>query len=152
MRQRQSVIVARDPDHVFGFLCDPRNLERWVPAVQEIEILDATQDGPLTVGDRFRQRVSTPTEDEEAWFEARVEELQPPSRLSFTTDGETGPIQTAFHLEPAAQGTRVTESLEVPLDGWATKVLAPFLWLSNRSRLRDQLADLKTTLEDAEPP
>lgn len=154
MRQRYSLEVNHDPDTVFGFLADPRNLETWVPAVQEIELSDG-EGPPIREGDRFRQRVFTDTEQEEAWFEARVHELSDPDRVCFVTMGETGPIETAFTLTTCPEGTRVTESLEVPLEGWATKVLAPFLWIANRSRMKRQLEALKTTLEDrdrADPP
>lgn len=146
MRQRQTVIVPCPPTEAFAYLEDPRNLASWMPAVETIELVDTPEQGTLTVGDRFRQHVATSTEGQ-AWFEARIHEHEPPRKVTFATEGETGTIRNAFILEPHPDGTRITQDLTLPLNGWATRILAPFLWVVNRSRMKTQLESLKTTLK-----
>lgn len=150
MRQRRTVTVPRPQEETFAFLADPRNLASWVPAVETIELVDPPEQGPLDVGTRFRQHVATPTEGQGS-FDARIRTSQPPRRVAYTTQGETGTITTAFTLEPHPEGTRVTQTLTMPLNGWATRILAPILWVVNRSRMKTQLESLKTTLEH-DPP
>lgn len=150
MRQRRTVTVPCPQEETFAFLADPRNLALWVPAVETIELVDEPEQGPLDVGDRFRQHVATPTEGQGS-FDARIQAREPPRCVAYAMQGETGTITTAFTLEPRPEGTRVTQTLTMPLTGWATRVLAPILWVVNRSRMRTQLETLRSTLERDTP-
>lgn len=150
MRQRRTVTVPCPQEETFAFLADPRNLTSWVPAVETIELVDEPQQGPLDVGARFRQHVATPSEGQGS-FDARIQERESPRRVTYATQGETGTITTAFTLEPHPEGTHVTQTITMPLTGWSTRVLAPILWVVNRSRMKTQLESLRSTLERDTP-
>lgn len=148
MRQRESTVVACPIEDAFAFLADPRNLPAWVGPVSDVELVDATE--TVEVGTRFEQRVDadegTEAETAPARFTGRIVEHAPPERVAFRFEGEAGHVETTFELEATRRGTRITEAVEVPLTRWATKLLAPVLWLVNRRRLKEQLAELEHVL------
>lgn len=154
MRQRESIVVACPIEDAFAFLADPRNLPAWVDPVSHVELVDGTE--TVEVGTRFEQRVdadgASAGEAGPARFTGRIVEHTPPERVGFRFEGETGHVETTFELETTRRGTRVTEAVEVPLTRWATKLLAPVLWLANRRRLKEQLAELEHVLVDETAP
>lgn len=153
MRQRQAVLVDRSREEVYRYLADPRNLPEWVDPVAEVDVLSPEQDDgeadlepkPEHAPLRFRQLVDA--QGEAIGHEGEIEADPETGRVSYRFENRDGRLSTTFELEPAAGGTRVVEELEVPLTSVWTKVLAPFLYFANRSRLKRQLGDLKRALE-----
>lgn len=141
MRQRQAIVVERPPGPVYRFLADPANLPTWVDPVSEVEIDDA----PEHASTRFRHRVDA--DGAQASFQGEVDPVDPERTVRYRFQAEGPAVTTTFRLEPAGQGTEVTQELVIPLTRWATRLLAPFLWWSNRGRLKRQLAALKAALE-----
>lgn len=142
MRQRCSVHVACEPSTVLGFLETPENLPRWVDAVDRV---DRVEDAGGAEGRRFRQRVAVAKEP--SWFPGRVDRETAPERVVFTMEAPERTVEVAFETTPVEDGTRLDQVVEMPLDGWATKVLAPILWVTNRRRMQAQLDRLKRELE-----
>lgn len=149
MRQRQAVLVDRSREEVYRYLADPRNLPEWVDPVAEVDVLSPDPDDleptPEHTPVRFRQLVDA--EGESVGHEGEIEADPDAGRVWYRFENRDGRLSTTFRLEPAAGGTRVVEELEVPLTSIWTKVLAPFLYFANRSRLKRQLDDLKRALE-----
>lgn len=143
MRQRRTVIVERPLDQVRAFLADPTNLPRWIDAVDDVELLEKGPDGSVAFSQRVREN------DEGDGFEGVVD-TGPSGQIRYAFEGERSTFQAAFSLKEVPAGTRVRQEIELPLTGWSTKVLAPFLWWVNRRRLAAQLDELKRVLERAE--
>lgn len=145
MRQQETVLVPRDPEAVFAFLADPRNLPAWLERVEEVELHDAPGEGAA-----FRQRVGGEAA-EPAWFDGRITRCAHAEAVAFRVETPENPVEVAFALEDDQAGTRVEQTVEMPLESWARKVLAPVVWLVNRRRMRDQLDRLRATLEGQVP-
>lgn len=145
-------MVQRPREEVYSFLADPRNLPAWIDPIADIELEAEPAADPVREGTRFAQHLDDAVAEEgPARFEGRIDALEPPRRVAFSFEGDSGRVRTVFRVEDARDGTRVTEELEVPLTRLATKLLAPFLWFANRSRLKRHLAELKHALE-TDPP
>lgn len=156
MRQRYTVVVEHPIETVFAFLADPRNMVTWIDPVSEVTLVgEDEQADPATAaieeGAGFRQRVG-PAEDPAVMHEGTIARHEPPEHVAFRFETESGHLSTGFELEDASGGTRVTETVEVPLTRWSTKLLAPFLWWANRRRLKEHLSQLETALQETTEP
>jgi uncharacterized protein YndB with AHSA1/START domain len=142
MRQSSSVVVEREPDAVFAYLADPANLATWLQRVEEVRV----PEDDAGEGQAFEQRVTDP-DGQARWFEGRALEPASAEEVRFRVATPEGRVEVGFRVEPAQAGARVTETVDMPLDGWARKVLAPIVWVANRSRIREHLDRLRAALE-----
>lgn len=139
-------IVHRPPDEVFAFVADAENNPRWHAHVRETHWID---DGPTRPGRRGRQVGRLFGRD---WsFVAEVADWDPPHLVSFQVI-EGRPIRTTIRVEPAAAGSLVTLTVELP-SILSARLDPLFSWLLERAtgrRGRSDIARLEAALgEDA---
>jgi uncharacterized protein YndB with AHSA1/START domain len=138
--------VGRPPDEVFAFVADAENNPRWHAHVHETHWLDA---GPTRPGRRGRQVGRLFGRD---WsFVAEVADWDPPNVVSFqVVQGQ--PVRTTIRVEPAAAGSLVTVTVELP-PILSARLDPLFSWLLERAtgrRGRSDIARLEAALgEDA---
>jgi uncharacterized protein YndB with AHSA1/START domain len=106
-----TVTIRRPTAEVFAFLADFENLPKWNYAIVETH---KTSQGPIGVGTIYQQVRSVPSRSEEQ-FELTA--YNPPRRLAIR--GQLGPFPSrlSYALDAIAEGTRVTNSVELDLRG-----------------------------------
>ena len=108
-RVEESVVTARPQQEVFDFLADFGNLAAYDALVTKS---GQVGDGPPGLGTRGRG--TTRFMGKESDWTVEYTEFEPPRRMvSRSVEGDRD-ITATFILEPAGNGTRVTERLETP--------------------------------------
>ena len=134
--------IERPRDEVFAFLADLENVPRWDPA---IEGTMKTSPGAVGVGTTYRQIRSAPKRREEV---LEVTTFDPPRRLII--DGEIGPFRAriGYILEAAAEGTRLTNWVELEPPSIISRVVVPLAASQIKAAVASNLERLKRLLED----
>jgi len=142
---QNTVTIARPADEVFAFLADLRNIPAWNYAIERTV---PTSPGPAGVGATYRQARTIPRPGEE---DLQITVFQPPARLAI--QGQIGPFQatTSYLLEPAAGGTRLTNTVELEPESVLLRPLAPLAVPRVKAAVASNLATLKRLLEAAPP-
>lgn len=111
MRFENSITIRRSPAEVFEYLADFENVPTWNDAIVETRKLAGAKVG---VGTKYRQVRKLPRPSEERY---EVTEFDPEARL--TVAGTFGPFPGRFSylLEPVAEGTRVSNVVELQPSG-----------------------------------
>ena len=106
-----TVTIRRPTAEVFAFLADFENLPRWNYAIVETH---KTSQGPIGVGTIYQQVRSVPSRSEERF---EVTAHNPPRQLEI--QGQLGPFPSrlSYALDAIAEGTRVTNTVELELRG-----------------------------------
>ena len=106
-----TVMIRRPIAEVFGFLADFENIPKWNYAIVETH---KVSEGTVGVGTIYQQVRSVPSRSEER-FEVTV--YNPPRQLEIR--GQLGPFPSrlSYALDAIAEGTRVTNSVELELRG-----------------------------------
>ena len=144
IRIEHSVEIERLPEEVFSFVADPRNDERWTPAVEETR---KTSDGPLGAGTTFESVFRLLGRRFAASFEIAEYE---PNRKVVLGSATSGPVQLTGtrSVEEGPGGTRFTITIEGRTGGFFRVAEPIFDRLASR-QLKANLADLKGLLESA---
>ena len=109
MRARGSIVIAREPGDVFGFVSDPARDTSWRSYVTA-----AHAAGPMVVGARARQTYSY--EGRVVDLELEVTEYAPPERISFRTHGQVR-ARISYSCVLEAGGTRFNMSMSAEIPG-----------------------------------
>ena len=106
-----TVMIRRSIEDVFGFLSDFENVPTWNYAISETH---KVSQGPVGVGAIYQQVRSVPSRSEERF---EVSAYNPPRHLEI--QGQLGPFPSrlSYALDAVAEGTRVTNSVELELRG-----------------------------------
>jgi uncharacterized protein YndB with AHSA1/START domain len=106
-----TVMITRPIEEVFAFLSDFENVPNWNYAIVETRKMS---EGPVGVGTIYHQVRSVPSRSEENF---EVIAYNPPHQLEI--QGQLGPFPTrlSYALDAIAEGTRVTNSVELELRG-----------------------------------
>ncbi len=138
---QNTVTIARPADAVFAFLADLRNIPEWNYAIERTV---PTSPGPAGVGATYRQTRTIPRRSEE---NLRVIVFEPPGRLAIR--GQLGPFQatTSYLLQPAAGGTRLTNTVELEPISALLRPLGPLVLPRIKTAVAGNLATLKELLE-----
>lgn len=138
---QNTVTIARPVEEVFAFLADFGNVPRWNYAIEQTW---QTSPGPAGVGATYRQARTIPRRSEEG-FEVTV--FEPPTRLA--VHGQIGPFHatTSYLLEPAAGGTRLTNSVELEPVPAVLRLAAPLVVPRVKAAVAANLGKLKQVLE-----
>ena len=142
VRIEQSVEFERPPEEVFSFVADPRNDERWTPAVEETR---KTSDGSLGAGTTFESVFRLLGRRFEATFEIAEYE---PNRKVVLGSATSRPLQLTGtrSVEVVPGGTQFTIRVEVRSGGFFGVAEPVFARLAERP-LKVALANLKNLLE-----
>jgi uncharacterized protein YndB with AHSA1/START domain len=136
-----TVEVPRPPAEVFPWLLEEDRVPRWTGHLKAYERLDA---GPLRVGSRVRQvlEVSGRTID----VQLEVTAYEPPTGATtrFSTNGIA--VVSAYALEAAGAGTRLTQSLEAKPSGLSGRLLVPVIQPRLEEKLTRDLERLRAEL------
>jgi carbon monoxide dehydrogenase subunit G len=140
MHFENTVTIRRPVEEVFSFLADFENVPKWNYAIAETR---KVSEGPVGVGSRYQQVRTIPKPATEGF---EVTAYEPESRLSI--QGTLGPFQASleYELAPAAEGTQVTNAVELQAGG-ALKLVAPLAASRVRTTVAENLAVLKRLLE-----
>jgi hypothetical protein len=108
---KNTVMIGRPIEEVFGFLSDFENIPRWNYAIVETR---KVSQGPVGVGTIYQQVRSVPSRSQEHF---EVTAYNPPRQLEIR--GQLGPFPSrlAYALDAVPQGTRITNAVELELRG-----------------------------------
>jgi uncharacterized protein YndB with AHSA1/START domain len=145
-RFENTVTIARPADEVFAFLADLRNIPKWNYAIARTV---QTSAGPAAVGATYRQTRTIPRRGEES---LEITVFEPPTRLA--VQGQIGPFQatTSYLLDPVADGTRLTNTVELEPASVLLRPLGPLAVPRVKAAVASNLATLKELLESVHPP
>ena len=106
-----TVMIRRPIEDVFAFLSDFENIPKWNYAIVETR---KVSEGAVGVGTIYHQVRSVPSRSEESF---EVTAYNPPRQLEIR--GQLGPFPSrlSYALDAIAEGTRVTNSVELELRG-----------------------------------
>ena len=136
-----TVEIPQSPAEVFPWLLEEDRVPRWTGHLTAYERLD---DGELGTGSRVRQvlDVSGRTID----VELEVIAYEPPTgaETRFSTNGIE--VVSAYALEAAGVGTRLTQSIEAKPSGLTARLLIPVIQPRLEQKLTEDLERLRETL------
>jgi uncharacterized protein YndB with AHSA1/START domain len=141
---RDSVTVHMDapPDRVWDLVSEVTRIGSYSPETFEAEWLDGAT-GP-EVGARFRGHVKRNGKGPIYWTSCTVLASEPGREFAFGVGARDKPLNTwRYRLEPAGDGTDVTESFELT----DTAVLRLYWALLGWARGRTNRNGMRTTLE-----
>lgn len=143
MRDSVTLHMTASPQEVWGLVSDVTNTGKFSPETFEAEWLGGA-DGPAA-GAKFRGHVKRNGRGPTYWTTCRVTECEPGRSFAFAVEGpgERTVITWGYRLEPAADGTDVTEYFELEKNP-----LSQLYWaVAGRARGRTNRRGMQTTLE-----
>ena len=142
---QNTVTIARPTKEVFAFLADFGNIPAWNYAIARTV---QTSPGPARVGATYRQTRTVPRRSEEAF---RVTKFAAPRRLAIK--GQIGPFHatSSYLLEPAADGTRLTNHVQLEPSSALLRPLGPLAVPGVKAAVARNLGTLKQLLERTGP-
>lgn len=146
MRAEAQIQIQAPPERVWGMVSDVTRMGEWSPENQGGEWLDEAT-GPA-VGARFRGRNK---QGPMGWSTVcTVTAAEPGREFAFTTFAPYG-TTWRYRFEPAAGGTRVTESYELPRNPLGRLLADVTSLIGRRTQMEDgmqqTLERLKTAAE-----
>lgn len=149
MRDSVTVHMAAPPERIWELVSDITRIGRYSPETFDAEWLDGAT-GPV-VGARFRGHVKRNGRGPTYWTTCTVLASEPSRTFAFGVGRRDKPLNTwSYRLEPAGDGTDVTESFQLAdtamlrmywrLLGWARG-------RTNRDGMRATLTRIKAEVE-----
>jgi uncharacterized protein YndB with AHSA1/START domain len=130
------------PEKVWELLSDVTRIGHYSPETFEAEWLDGAT-GPA-VGARFRGHVKRNGKGPTYWTTCTVLASDPGREFAFGVGNSAKPVNTwRYQLEPAADGTDVTESFQLA----DTAPVRVYWTLLGRARGKTNREGMRTTLE-----
>src|SRR5437763_1082785 len=142
MHDSVTVHMAASPDRVWELISDVTQIGRFSPETFEAEWIDGAT-GP-SVGARFRGHVRRNGRGPVYWTECTVLASEPGRGFAFPVGVGDKPVNTwRYQLEPAGDGTDVTESFQL-----ADTLPTRLYWkIAGRARNRTNVNGMRATLE-----
>jgi uncharacterized protein YndB with AHSA1/START domain len=143
MKGSVTVHIAAPADRVWALVSDVTRIGEFSPETFEAQWLDGAT-GPRA-GARFRGHVRRNGRGPVYWTTCTVTAAEPEREFGFSVGGLGSSTANTWRylLEPAADGTDVTESFELP----GTLVNRIYWSLAGPARLRTNLDGMRATLE-----
>jgi uncharacterized protein YndB with AHSA1/START domain len=137
---QRSVTINRPIEEVFAYVADGENGPKWRSG--KIEIKHESGEG---IGAIYRQTVPGPGGRRVA-ADYEVTAYDPPRHMAFKA--VAGPVRPAgeYRLEKAAEGTKITFSLEEHLSGWKRLLMGGAVQRTMDAEMKS-LDKLKAVLE-----
>lgn len=144
-----TVHMSVPPERVWDLVSDVTRIGRYSPETFEAEWLDGAT-GPA-VGARFRGHVKRNQKGPVYWTTCTVLACDPPREFAFGVGSGDKPLNTwRYRMQPAGDGTDVTESFELR-DVWPMRIYWALLgWArgrTNRNGMRTTLERIKAEVE-----
>jgi uncharacterized protein YndB with AHSA1/START domain len=140
MQGSVTVHMAAPPERIWELISDVTRIGRYSPETFEAEWLDGAS-GP-EVGARFRGHVKRNQKGPTYWTTCTVVASEPGREFAFAVAPRNLNVWR-YRLEPAGDGTDVTESFELA----RTPVLRFYWALAGKARGRTNQEGMRTTLE-----
>jgi carbon monoxide dehydrogenase subunit G len=164
-RFQTSVVIKCSIEAVFAYLSDVEQFKQRTMAfraerseirfdragvhkfTQSIPMppLEQETEGPLCVGTVFRQKNGAPNRPLEATIQ--IVECEPARCLAFTQMSGHLKGYVRWLLEPIAEGTRLTQTIEMELEGILAVIVGLLARKSAQRNLNQDLLNLKQELE-----
>ena len=146
MQASASIIIDKLIDAVFAFAANVENMDKWVIGVTEPR---RTSDGAFGVGSTFFSKYTYGGKTSDINYVVTAHE--PPRRHAVKATSGPFPFEGTIDLEPAGNGTKITNTIDAGSDSTATSVIfflcGPVLRVMMRKQLRKELEGLKQILE-----
>jgi len=149
MRDSVTIFIDAPPEKIWNLISDVTKIGRYSPETFEAEWLDGAS-GP-DVGARFRGHVKRNGHGPTYWTTCTVTECIPGSEFAFGVGNPSRPLNVwRYLLEPAGEGTNVTESFELA-DIFLLRLYWTFFgWTrgkTNRNGMRTTLERIRAEVE-----
>lgn len=142
MHDSVTVHMAAPADRIWALVSDVTQVGRFSPETFEAKWADGAT-GPA-VGARFRGHVKRNGRGPVYWTTCEVVAAEPGREFAFRVLAGGRSVNTwRYRMEPAGDGTDVTESFELS----STPVLRLYWALAGKARGRTNVAGMRTTLE-----
>jgi Polyketide cyclase / dehydrase and lipid transport len=143
MRGSVTIHMAAPADRVWDLVSDVTRVGEFSPETFEAQWLGGVSQPEL--GARFRGHVRRNGRGPVYWTTCTVTSCVPSREFAFTVGGPGNSTVNSwrYRLEPAAGGTDVTESFELP----DTPLVRLYWLVAGRARRRVNLDGMRTTLE-----
>ena len=142
MRDSVTVPMAAPPERIWALVSDVTRIGEYSPETFEGEWLDGAT-GPA-VGARFRGHVKRNGRGPTYWTTCHVLTNEPGREFAFGVGSRDKPLNTwRYRLEPAGDGTDVTESFELA----NTAFIRVYWAIFGRARARTNRNNMQTTLD-----
>ena len=140
MRFENSITIRRPVPDVFAYLARFENIPQWNYAITQTRPVTP---GPVGVGSTYVQQRTLPTASQES---IKVTTYEPDHRLA--VHGQFGPLPTraTYVVEPVANGTRLTNIMEVDPNG-ILRVVLPVVTGRLKAAVAGNLDRLKEIVE-----
>ena len=149
MQDAVTVHIAAPPMPIWELLSDVTRVGRYSPETFEAEWIDGAT-GPA-VGARFRGHVRRNGRGPTYWTTCTVLASEPGREFAFGVGNGERPLNVwRYRLEPAGDGTDVTESFELARTWWLRLYWTLFGWArgrTNRDGMRTTLERVKAEVE-----
>lgn len=142
MHDSVTVHMAAPPERIWELVSDVTNTGRFSPETFEAEWLDGAE-GPAA-GARFRGHVRRNGRGPVYWTTCEVVACEPGKEFAFKVLAGGRTVNTwRYRMEPAGDGTDVTESFELT----PTPILRLYWAVAGKARGRTNVNGMRTTLE-----
>jgi uncharacterized protein YndB with AHSA1/START domain len=149
MHDAVTVHMAAPPEQIWELVSDVTRIGEYSPETFGAEWLDGTT-GPA-VGARFRGHVKRNGKGPTYWTTCTVLVSEPGNEFAFGVGPADKPLNVwRYRLEPAADGTDVTESFDLARTRMLRLYWALFGWArgrTNRNGMRTTLERIKAEVE-----
>jgi uncharacterized protein YndB with AHSA1/START domain len=108
-RVASTVVIQRSPEVVFNFVSDFRNLPRWFPNIEQVEMLTI---GPIGPGTRFREHGHLPS-GRPFQGDDEIMEFEPNRRLTSRVPTARRPALDVITVEPVGASARLAHELRM---------------------------------------
>lgn len=149
MHDSVTVHMNASPDQVWALVSDVTKIGRYSPETFEAEWLDGAT-GPA-VGARFRGHVKRNGKGPTYWTKCTVTKSEPGRDFFFGVSPKDKQLsEWGYHLEPAGDGTDVTESFTLAPEWWMKLYWTLLGWArgrTNREGMQQTLERIKAEVE-----
>jgi carbon monoxide dehydrogenase subunit G len=137
-----SIEVKKPVEDVFKFLDDSELAKQWIGGLESIEPLTT---GGNRVGAKAKHIYVEDGRKIEMIEETLIYEPNKRVKIKGVTDGFELLVDYRLHATP--NGTRIEQETEIHMKSLMMKILAPLINWSNRKRIAEDFARLKTLIE-----
>lgn len=142
MRDSVTIHMTAPPERIWELVADVTRIGRYSPETFEATWIDGATEA--AVGARFRGHVKRNGKGPVYWTTCTVTECNPNQAFAFGVGSGDKPLNVwRYRLEPAGDGTDVTESFELA----NTAMLRTYWALLGWARGRTNRVGMRTTLE-----
>jgi uncharacterized protein YndB with AHSA1/START domain len=140
----KTIVINRPLKTVWGYIADGRNDPQWCDKVVSVDQVAGDGPGPNAI----YHVVHRPVRKKRKVLAVTVEEFDPPRWMRMREEDDDGVFNVAYDLEPAGEGTRLTQRDQIE---WKIpRFQVPIARRMVSRDIENQFSALKRVLEGAE--